>query len=514
MSAHLHQFLADSARRCPDSTALVCDAGQLTYSELYARSVQVSRLFAEAGLRRGSHVIVLSTNNVSYVATYHACSMLGLILVPVNAHLQPAEIAWILEDSAPSAALVESPFIETFEQAADLADTTSVKRFISGDTRAGWTEIDAIPSPATQLPEYSPGPDSQVVQMYTSGTTGRPKGVMLSQANVASMVETWVQEISLTHENSRFLHVMPLFHVGGLLHCLCPLAAGATLYLQPKFEPGAALATMREADITDTILVPAMLQRLLAACSSETSFPHLRQIIYGASLTPPTLLHAAKQRFDCDFTQGYGLTETSGIVLCLQGAEHDFSGTPEADQRLTAAGRAVACAEAKIVDPEGREVSPGALGEIFVRGSNIMLGYWNNPEATDQAFAGDWLATGDLGRADHDGLIYVVGRAKDMIDYSGENVYPAEVENILNQHPAVAEVAVIGLPHARTGEEVVGVIVLHSASNTNATEAALAELCEINLARFKRPSRYVFVDQLPRTPAGKVQKHLLQEELS
>lgn len=508
----------------------------LSYAQLAARVDDFCRLFLEHDLQPGQHFAVFSTNNADYVALYFACAYVGLVIVPLNAHLKEDEIQWILEDSAPAGVAVEVAYLDRVSRALRASGLQKTLRFVQGAAYGDWIALTKRPTKgltdeqihakvdASTKFDGTAKADDLAIQMYTSGTTGRPKGVMLSHANITSLVNAWSQEIPLLPGESRFMQATPLFHVGGLLVCLAAIAAGAELILLPKFEPELACATLLQKNVTETLLVPAMIQRLLALpLIDQLAFPHLNTMVYGASLMPIGVLRRAYEVFDCQFLQGYGLTETSGVALCLRPEDHNFAATGNAAMRLTAAGRPVSCCEVRVADCHNDSVAIGTVGEIIVRGSNVMLGYWNNPEATMAAIVDGWLKTGDLGRMDSNGYIYIVGRSKDMINYSGENVYPAEVESVLAEHPEVAEVAVIGLPHDATGEEVVAVVVLNapqenvasvSALMTDSIAEELTIYCHKRLANFKCPTRYIFSDVLPRTPAGKVQKQVLIERHS
>ena len=537
MSVLIQQFLRHSEHLYPDAIAIDDGVEQLNYTQLVTRVESLCDLFIQHGLKPGQHLAVFSTNNADYVAIYFACAHLGLVIVPMNAHLKEEEIQWILEDCSPAAVVVEASYLGTFSRALRATGFANILRFAQGARHSDWIALSNIqadkqPGSSGQI-QYetrvnaSTEPDAiakagdLAIQMYTSGTTGRPKGVMLSHDNMTSLVVSWLHEMPLVAHESRFMQATPLFHVGGLLVCLSTIAAGATLILLPKFEPELACETLIEKSITDTLLVPAMIQRLLSLPHiGRLEFSHLTTMVYGASLMPTSVLRHAHQIFSCQFLQGYGLTETSGVALSLKPEDHDFSASGDKAERLAAAGRELSCCEVRIVDGNTESVAAGVIGEIAVRGSNVMLGYWNNPEATAETIVDGWLRTGDLGRADNDGYIYVVGRSKDMIDFSGENVYPAEVENVLSEHPRVAEVAVIGLPHQSTGEQVVAVIVARESDCENDKDppgASLSLADELvgfireRLADFKCPTRFIVTDTLPRTPAGKIQKQVLRD---
>ncbi len=319
---------------------------------------------------------------------------------------------------------------------------------------------------------------------------------------------------------SRLMQATPLFHVGGMLICMCAMASGSTLYLLPRFDPQLALDTLLTKRITHTLLVPAMIQQVLMLPEVDRlGFPDLECVIYGASSMPESVINRAMAVFECGFLQGYGLTETAGLALCLLPEDHRHPSSSASYQRLRSAGRELMCCEVQVVDLQGQPVSPGDVGEIVIRGDNVFEGYWNNAEATASTLVDGWLKTGDLGRIDEDGYIYVVDRLKDMVIVSGSNVYPAEVEEVMRQHDWVADVAVIGASNAMLGEEVVAVVVLTSegqqyleAQGQRSVSQQLKKHSQQHLAAFKCPVRIKYVDALPRTPAGKVQKNILRDQ--
>jgi len=528
MNLLLQHFLERSSRLFPEVVAVDDGQEKLTYTQLSDRVDALCQTFTQHGLIAGQHLAVFSTNNADYVAIYFACAKLGLVIVPMNAHLKADEIDWILKDCKPTAVVVESTSVARFSKALESAGMNDSLRYELGSSQHEWVSLDDLHDGAdrkdqdTQPPATgdTAKPDARgndlAIQMYTSGTTGKPKGVMLSHHNMTSLVSAWLLEMPLKPDSSRLMQATPLFHVGGLLVCLSTIASGATLILLPKFEAELARETLTNKAVTTTLLVPSMIQRVLALPGIEqTAFPHLQTMVYGASLMPLNVLRKAHQVFECDFLQGYGLTETSGVALCLRPSDHDFSADSDHIARLSSAGKELRCCEVRVVDTDFVDVTLGDVGEIVVRGSNVMQGYWNNPEANSETLINGWLRTGDLGKTDDDGYIYIVGRLKDMIDYCGENVYPAEVESVLEQNPDIDEVAVIGLPQQTSGEEVVAIIVISDAANTSEDSATAIietsrELCNDRLANFKCPARYIVADELPRTPAGKVMKHVLR----
>ncbi|MCG8315965.1 MAG: AMP-binding protein [Pseudomonadales bacterium] len=538
MSLLIQHFLRRSARLFPDEIAVdVVGSGndeQVTFKALAYRVDQICSRFLETGLPTGRHVAIFANNSIDYVACYFACAHLGIVLVPLNAHLQPAELEWILDDCNPVAIIADEEFVGRLSTLETLSGTSCLK-FVTGQQQSlnpGWLTLrdnnesmfiavnlsENSGMRAAMSPQAVATPDQLMVQMYTSGTTGTPKGVMLSHENITSTVMAWLHEMPLMSGKHRYMQATPLFHVGGMLVCMCCMAAGSTLTLLPRFEAQLALDTLIKKEISHTLLVPSMIHQLLLLPEiNNYSFPHLETMVYGASCMPTTVMTQAIETFACDFLQGYGLTETSGVASCLRATDHKFQATESIPARLSAAGRELLCCELRVVDEHFNDVATGDVGEIVVRGSNVTKGYWNNEKATAESIINGWLKTGDLGRLDDDGYLYVVDRVKDMIDVSGENVYPIEIENVLTGHEQVKEAAVIGLPNVLLGEEVVAVVVANSGEPlTREAQRSLSQSLKLyaneRLATYKCPVRYKYIEALPRTPAGKIQKNILREQ--
>lgn len=525
----LQDILRRSVKMYPETVAVDDGEQRLTYGALAQRVDQIITRLQGCSLSPQRHIAVFGHNSADYVALYFACAHLNLILVPMNSHLKSSEITWILNDCQPAVIVASSEMAIRLNH--DIAEVTQrSKRFVTGHGIENWDsllpshEVAASCTPRVNTSQQKIAHHSAhtiAVQMYTSGTTGTPKGVMLSHHNIVSVVSAWRHEMPLTAGESRFMQATPLFHVGGMLVCLCTLASGATLHLLPRFDAVLACEVMHSAAITHTLLVPSMIQQLLLLPDIERyAFTSLKLMIYGASCMPQHTLLRARQVFGCDFLQGYGLTETGGVALSLRPEDHCFDGNTTPSARLRSAGREISCCEVRVVNAEGNDIIPGEIGEIIIRGNNVTPGYWKNPEGTATTLIGGWLHTGDLATIDAQGYITIADRLKDMIITGGENVYPAEIENILSSHSHVAESAVIGLPNLMLGEEVVAVIVLHPEQYQMIDDAAalrqlsqsLKAHCHAQLAPFKCPVRIKFRTSLPRTPAGKIQKNLLRNE--
>lgn len=517
----IESLLDESVARAPAALAVRDESGACSYAELDALSHRLAAALLSLGVGSGDRVALLARNRAQSVALYFAAARIDAVLVPLNWRLAPLEQAWILEHCRARVLFAEAGFARALD--ADAA--SQLERFVFDEAVEGWRAFDELvasevaPQRAVE-PARADALDLPAVQMYTSGTTGRPKGAMLTHRNVSAMTAAWLADMPLDGSRSRFLQVTPLFHVGGMLMTMSVIASGSELHLLAQFDPALALDALERERITHTLMVPAMVQWCLTEHAHRpVRFPHLELMAYGAAPMPvPTLLRAMEV-FECGFLQGYGLTETAGVLLTLTSQDHRWPRDEPAPARLASAGRAVACSQVRVVDEQGRDVKPCAaergiagaaqVGEIIARGANVMPGYDRDPQASADALADGWLRTGDLAWVDEDGYVYVVDRRKDMLLVGGENVYPREVENVLLALPEVADAAVIGVPHETWGEEPLAFVVARGDSAPDAR--ALIRRCREQLARYKCPSRIEFVAALPRNSAGKLQKNLLRE---
>ena len=524
----------------PDAVLIEDERGSWTTA---AVRDQASRTAAALhGLPPGARFAVLAKNRAAYVAAYLAAAWTGAVIVPLNGNLTPTELRWQLDHA--HARLVLCGASHAAVLAPLRADGPTDREWRCFDAVDGWDGLPEGPAPTRAEPD----PHRPIVQMYTSGTTGRPKGALLTEANLLALVDAWLTEMPLA-PGDRTLQVTPLFHVGALMMVLCNLSAGATLVLPPEFTPGGALRALRERGVTHTLMVPAMIRWLLmeaAAGPPAPLAPTLRALVYGAAPMPTALLTEAAAALGCDLLQGYGLTETAGVLTVLRPDDHRaalaaaFSAVgpsslarhpavgrpdlalaasavpepavgPDPAARLRAAGRPLRCCEIRVVDRDGNLLPPGEAGEVIARGANITPGYADDPQATAEALRDGWFHTGDVGYLDADGYLFLVDRLKDMILVGGENVYSREVEEALEAHPAVREVAVVGAPHPVFGEEVVAFVVADGEPGALARE--LIRHCRQRLARYKCPTRVELRPALPRNAAGKLKKSDLRAPL-
>jgi fatty-acyl-CoA synthase len=443
------------------------------------------------------------------VLWYYACSKAGVVPVPLNYRLAPPEWRYILDDAG--AVLVFAQDALAAALAPVRGELASVKHWIAiGADVPGWERFeDFVADQPDAAPAHRATPDDDLYQMYTSGTTGRPKGAVLTHRAVLAQLH----QISLAFAGGpgdRTLVVAPLYHAAASMTSFVTVHAGGALFIQEDFVPAEVVRALSDGRIAVATLVPAMIQFCLVAVPdvAERRYDALRRIIYGASPIAEQTLRRAIEVFGCEFLQGYGMTETSAVATYLMPADHRraLAGEPHL---LLSAGRPILGTEIKIVGADGATLPNGAIGEIAVRGPQLMRGYWNLADATADALRDGWMHTGDAGVLDDEGFLFVQDRTKDMIVSGGENVYPREVEDVLYRHPAVAEAAVIGVPDPKWGEAVKAVVVVKAGEAVDAD--ALIRFCDGQLAGYKRPRSVDFAEALPRNPSGKVLKRELRE---
>ena len=513
---YLTQALHRSLQRHPGKLALqhldepgdLCDATQpaLDVASLVQQVARLAAALQACGVAGGDRVALLSPNNAHLVQQLLACWWLGAVACPLNLHWRPAELHQAMADCGASL-LVVDPRLALLSAQAGLASAL----------KAGGSELDS-PSLASQAAQRLPladsrtGGDALAALLYTGGSTGPAKGVMLSHANLWSAA--MARMAALTHPPEAVaLLVAPLCHVAGLGRLITQLINGGSCLTLAQFRPEAVLAVIAGHGVSDILLLPSMLQRLLDHPDFKASrLQGLRRINFGAATLPPALLARALAAWpDAEFVQAYGMTETAATVcinlpaLLRPGPSADAT----ARSRQGSVGRAGLAAEIRIVDAHGSERPAGQVGEIWVRGPMVMQGYWQQPEATALALQDGWLRTGDAGRVDTEGYLFIADRIQDMIITGGETVYSTEVETVLRLHPAVADVAVLGLPHAVWGQAVHAVVVL--APGALPQPDALRRFCRKQLAGYKCPRSVSFASSLPLTAAGKVQKAALRE---
>jgi acyl-CoA synthetase (AMP-forming)/AMP-acid ligase II len=505
MSAfNLAGMLAHHADRFPDRPCLVWGDEVISYAGLETRAARTAAGLAKLGLRRGDVVAVILYNCPEFLETMFAVSRLGAVFMPINWRLASEEVAYIV-GHAEARLVISEPELEPLAGAAQgrLGNPPLVG---VGGAPAGWTPFEAL-RVAGEPPTIAPVDGDDIHRlMYTSGTTARPKGVMITYANLYWKNVAHVVEFGITGSD-KGLACGPLYHVGALdLTSTTVLYAGGTLEIHRKFEADAVLDALEGREVSNVWLAPSMVNQLLAHPSlARRDLSGVRLIIDGGEKMPLPLIERLLRAFpNAWFADAYGLTETvSGDT---------FLDKRKTVDKLGSVGKPCLHLGIEIWDENDRPVPPDALGEIVLRGPKVFKGYWKDPEATAAAFRGGWFHTGDIGRLDADGFLYIADRKKDMIVSGGENIASPEVERVLYEHPAVLEASVVGRPDPRWGEVPVAFVVPREGAKPDAE--ALQEFCRTRLAKFKIPRAVHFIDQLPRNPSGKVLKRVLREQAS
>ncbi len=498
----LPELLATRARIHPERPALV-DArtgATLSYGELHRSANAVADRLAGEGIRAGDRITLLCDQTIDAWQVLYGAMSAGAVPVLANWRLAPGEIAAIVADSRSTEVLSTSRWSELAEGVADGLGlpARSTRELVTGSGDAAGTAAPRV------------RPDDIAVQMYTSGTTSLPKGVCSTHLNLLALLDTLSSELPGFAADSRHLVAAPLFHIAGFGFGIGPLAVGAPAVLLGEFDPAAVLDAIEQHHITHSLLVPAMLQAVVGVPgSSGRDTSSLRGILYGGSPISRALLEQVDAVLGCPLTQAYGLTETSGIATMLRFDDHrrglDAAEDATEAVRLASAGRPIPGTEVRVADPD----ATGA-GEVLVRSPMVMQGYWQRPDADARAIDPDgWFSTGDIGRIDDKGYLFLVDRADDKVVTKGENVYPGEVERVLAEHPAVAEVAVVGVPDDEHGELLCAVVAAVPGTRPDLDE--LQSWCRGRLAGFKLPRRLELVAELPRTPSGKVLRRVVRE---
>jgi len=494
MGLNLASLLAESAQRSPDAPAIRLGGVAVSYAELDDRSARLATLLGEKGVKPGDRVGVMLPNVPEFPVAYYGVLRAGGVVVPMNVLLKRREIAFYLEDSGAKLLLAWHGFAEEAR---------------GGAAEAGAELIEVEPAAfAATLAELEPTPalaataeDDTAVILYTSGTTGKPKGAELTHANLARNAEISSRTTCEVGAGDVVLGALPLFHsFGQTVGMNASLRVGACLTLVPKFDPGEALETIQRDSVTHFYGVPTMFGALLhhpERGSFDTS--SLRNCITGGASMPVEVLHGFEEAFGAVVLEGYGLSETSPV---------SSSNHPDMERKAGSIGTPIEGVEMQVVDEDDNPVAQGEVGEIVIRGHNIMKGYWQRPEATEEAMRGGWFHSGDMARTDEDGYFFIVDRKKDLIIRGGYNVYPREVEEVLYEHPKIREAAVVGVPHDEWGEEIGAAVVLMEAEELSPEE--ISAYVKDRIAAYKYPRIVWFLDDLPKGPTGKILKREIE----
>ncbi len=492
--------LARHALMQPDATALRFLGRTTTWRELDNRVASLAGALSRRGVVFGDRVLILMLNRTEFIESFLAINALGAIAVPVNFRMTPPEIAFLVSDCQAKVVITESVLANVAAAVRDLDQTLTTVIVAGGETddlTVGYDDLiaeDGAPAATVDIPN-----DSPALIMYTSGTTGRPKGAVLTHTNLTGQTMTMLFTNGADINNDVGFIGVPLFHIAGIGSMLPGLTLGRPTVLYPlgAFDPGALLDVLQAEGVTGVFLVPAQWQAVVAEQRARPRTLKLRTLSWGAAPASDTLLRSMSETFPgTQILAAFGQTEMSPVTCMLLG--------DDAIRKLGSVGKVIPTVSARVVDEDMNDVEIGQVGEIVYRAPTLMAGYWNNPKATAEAFAGGWFHSGDLVRQDAEGYIWVVDRKKDMIISGGENIYCAELENVLAAHPAIAEVAVIGRADDKWGEVPVAVIAL--GGDPDLGLADLEKFLSDRLARYKHPKALEIVDALPRNPAGKVLK--------
>jgi acyl-CoA synthetase (AMP-forming)/AMP-acid ligase II len=471
-----------------------------TFTALDEASSRICQGLLSLGVGPGDRVACLTKHTADCVALVLAANKIGAVCMPVNWRLAPPEVEYIVTNGEAAFLLLDRAFQAVEKQ----IKTPGIRKALVTEEFSSWYGAFEAKEPG-----HKAGLDDTALQLYSSGTTGLPKGVELTHRNLmAGMMDAVPAAIGYHGAPDVMLNALPTYHIAGVGVALLTAARGGASVLYPDFDPAGVIAAIAEHRITHSFLVPAMIQFMLQVPGVEKGdYSSLKGISYGASPITEQVLIGAMRTFKCRFMQVYGLTETTGAITCLPPEDHD----PEGPRKhlLRSAGKPIEGVELRVVDPAtGTDCAEGGVGEVWIRTAQNMKAYWANEKATAEAFSGGWFRSGDAGYL-REGYVYMHDRIKDMVVSGGENIYPAEVENALMQHPAVADGAVIGVPDEKWGEAVKACVVLKPGAK--ASEAEIVEFMRGRIAHFKCPRSVDFLETIPRNPTGKILKRVLRE---
>jgi long-chain acyl-CoA synthetase len=487
---NLSRNLVESARKHPDKTALRCDDLTYTYAEFDAAAARVATLLERDGIEPGDRVGLMMPNCPAFALAYYGITRRGAIAVPMNPLLKEREVEFYLSNTGAKGLFGHPLFAEAAKAGAG---AVGAKVWLVDD--AGLTGLISDLPPQAEPVER--GDTDTAVVLHTSGTTGKPKGAELTHGGLDRNAEVITRTLMEMGPQDVLMGCLPLFHIFGLTCGLnAAVMVGAMLTLIPRFDPRKAIEVIERDGVTLFEGVPTMYSALLKVADDfpQSATASLRACVSGGASLPVQVLNDFEKAFGCTILEGYGLSETSPAASFNH---------PDRERKPGSIGTPIEGVEMRVVDPDGNEVAQGEPGEIQIRGHNIMKGYWNLPDATAAAINPDgWFSSGDVGKVDDDGYFYIVDRMKELIIRGGFNVYPREIEEVLYEHPAVAEAAVIGIPHESLGEEIGAAVALKEGAHAESDE--LRDFVKERVAAYKYPRRVWFVDSLPKGPTGKV----------
>jgi len=509
INMNLGAYVTRSARFWPNALALIYKDKRFTYSQFDQRTNRLAQGLLSLGLKPGDHVAIQSWNRPEIVETEVACYKAGMVKVPINARLSVDETIHVGNDSQAKAIILGSQHVEPVLNVEK--DCQTIKHYICLEsTPAKTINYEMLISESADInPKIDVHENDIAVLHYTSGTSGKLKAAMQTFGNRLAFIRKALMIADTRVERGDvFALIGPITHATGMNIMPVLFTGGCNLVLD-RFDPELLLEAIAKEKVTHTFLVPTMINMLLDHPNvRETNFGSLKRLIYGAAPMSPSRVREAIEVFGPILVQGYGAGETTSVITVLTRQDHQEA-LRKNPERLASCGRPIFDDEVYVVDEDGQECAMGEIGEIIVRGPDIMKGYWNEPELTKEVLKDGWYHTGDLARGDDEGYLYIVDRKKEMIISGGFNIYPTEVESVLYSHSAVHEACVIGVPDDTWGESIKGVVVLKQ--NQKVSEAELIEHCTRSLASFKKPQSIDFVDELPKNPNGKIVRRVVQE---
>ncbi|WP_211748429.1 long-chain-fatty-acid--CoA ligase [Paenibacillus sp. Marseille-Q4541] len=499
MSWNLVRILEKSAASNPDHPAYVFQEKSTSYAELMQQISQCSSGLASHGIAKGDKVVLLLGNSPEFIISYYGILHLGGIVVPVNPTYKPEEIAYILGNSGATAVIAVGALKPMIAVLSEKIPSVRLTVYTNAETGSSSWEALIASGDDNIVSVYNDNNDTAVI-LYTSGTTGKPKGAMLSHRNLATNAHA-LHTIFGIQSTDKVVTVLPMFHIYCMTVCVnAPLAVGSTILIMPRFQPAEIMRTIREQQATMFSGVPTMYSFLLQYPDAKREdFTSIRLCSSGGASLPVEVLHKFEEKFQVKISEGYGLSEASPVTA--------FN-PPGGIRKWGSVGVNIPDVINKVIDVDGNELPRGEVGELIVKGPNVMQGYFNMPEATAAALKDGWLYTGDLAQMDEEGYIFIVDRKKDMINVGGYNVYPREVEEVIYQHPGVFEAAVIGVKDDVFGEKVKAFVVRN---DQQLTSDGLMEFCKERLVKYKLPAFIEFIEELPKNSSGKTLRRALRE---
>lgn len=505
----LHRRLKWFSRETPQAIAIRDCKGEIDFNHAYQLVLKLASILIAAGIKPGENFIVLSSNRRESLLCFFAASLTGTVCTPINTKLVSKEIQDIVMDSGARLMFTERQLMKALKLGDAVTET--IGNICFDEMAEKPAAISEQVELENSIAEFETRPEHPLFQMYSSGTTGQPSGMTISQMAWSAQIEQF-RRTQPYQPGDGVLVVTPLFHIAAAITAMSSLVTGASVVLPEKFISSAVLEDLKEQKIRGTMMVPTMISEIvkLARVQNIKSISGVKRICYGASPITEVLLREALDLFGAEFIQGYGLTETAGVATILSGADH-LDALENHPERLCSAGRPVMGVDVRIVNPQDEIVLENQIGEIQIKGPNLFLGYFKNPEKTAASMTEDgWFKSGDAGYIDADGYVFIVDRIKEIIISGGENIYPQEVEKAIAENEAVAEVTVCGVPHEKWGETVGAAIILKR--NVEFDEAEMRAFLGDRIAKFKTPSHYRIVKKFPCNATGKVVRHVLVDQ--